>query len=191
VPVSPTEDLMREHGALARVLLIYEDSIRRLRQGYDSRPHELSEAVGVVRRFIQGYHERLEEEHIFPRFAKGGPLAGLVAELQRQHEAGRHLTERIGRRMAAPTPRGNQRLAADLLLFIRMYRPHKAREDTVLFPALHTTLGPSEFAAMGEMFESREHEVLGAEGYEGVIATIERLEKSLGLYDLARFRPNV
>lgn len=31
--VPPTEDLMREHGVLKRVLLIYEEAERRLRHG--------------------------------------------------------------------------------------------------------------------------------------------------------------
>ena len=33
VPVTPTEDLMREHGVLQRILLVYEAGARRISQG--------------------------------------------------------------------------------------------------------------------------------------------------------------
>jgi hypothetical protein len=33
--------------------------------------------------------------------------------------------------------------------FIRMYEPHEAREDTVLFPAIRSIVSKHEFAALG------------------------------------------
>ena len=44
----------------------------------------------------------------------------------------------------------------NLQLFIRMYRPHKAREDTILFPAFHSIVSPDEFDALGDAFEDQE-----------------------------------
>jgi len=37
--VGAAEDLMREHGVLNRVLLIYEEGLRRLRGSYEVPPH--------------------------------------------------------------------------------------------------------------------------------------------------------
>lgn len=46
-------------------------------------------------------------------------------------------------------------------LFIRMYEPHEAREDTVLFPAMRSIVSRHEFDALGEDFERKEHHCLG------------------------------
>lgn len=77
----------------------------------------------------------------------------------------------------------------DINLFVRMYRPHEAREDTVLFPALHSIVSRNEYDAMGEDFEKKEHELFGKEGFEGMVDKVGELEKKLGIFDLAKFTP--
>ena len=47
--ISPAEDLMREHGVLDRVLLIYEDVERRLIGSEEVDPGVLRDAAGIVR----------------------------------------------------------------------------------------------------------------------------------------------
>ncbi|HVP44770.1 MAG TPA: hemerythrin domain-containing protein [Terriglobales bacterium] len=189
--VSPVEDLMREHGLLNRLLLVYEACGRRLaaKSGFD--PAVLNQAAGIIKGFIEDYHEKLEEEHLFPRFEKAGKLTDLVAVLRTQHAAGRKVTARIlqvtaakgARRRAAP-------LIRDINLFVHMYRPHEAREDTVLFPALHSIVSRNEYDALGEDFEKKEHELFGKDGFEGMVDKVADLEKKLGIYDLARFTPS-
>jgi hemerythrin-like domain-containing protein len=190
--VAPPEDLMREHGVLNRVLLIYEEALRRLDGRQDLDPAVLSQAAGIIRRFIEGYHEKLEEDHLFPRFKKAGKLVDLVQVLEAQHEAGRRLTATILQHATAAGLRGagdRAQLQAAMRQFIRMYRPHEAREDTVLFPALRSVVTPTEFDALGEMFEDKEHQLFGAAGFEGVVAQVATLERALGIYDLAQFTP--
>ena len=192
--IAPPEDLMREHGALNRVLLIYEESARRLEtQGPPLPLDALIGAAGIIRHFIEGYHEKLEEDFLFPRFEKAGKLVDLVATLRRQHQAGRRLTEEI-QRLASPAgiqdEVGKKRLVGTLRSFIRMYRPHEAREDTVLFPALRSIVKPKELEALGEQFEEKEHQLFGKEGFEGVVAQIAKLEESLGINDLNQFTPS-
>src|SRR3954451_13408306 len=51
--VTPPEDLMREHGALDRVLLIYEASMRKLAAKDDFDPAILTQSAEVVRDFIE------------------------------------------------------------------------------------------------------------------------------------------
>lgn len=191
--VTPAEDLMREHGVLNRILLVYEESIRRLEAGVELPPDAVSGAAGIVRRFVEDYHERLEEEHLFPRFVKAATLADLVEVLRAQHEAGRRLTADIlGLATAAATTtagdaRTRQTLVSRLRSFVRMYRPHEAREDTALFPALHRLIPEREYRALGDRFERRERELFGERGFEGVVDEVVAIEKSLGIYDLAQF----
>src|SRR5438309_1847788 len=58
--VSPAEDLMREHGVLKRVLLVY-GAIRRMEANEDLPPDTISESAKIIRNFIEDYHEKLEE----------------------------------------------------------------------------------------------------------------------------------
>jgi hemerythrin-like domain-containing protein len=190
--VSPAEDLMREHGVLNRVLLVYEEGIRRLDADEDLPPEAISGGATVVRRFIEDYHERLEEDFLFPRFERARKELGLVEVLRGQHRAGRRLTDET-LLLATPAsirdPDDRKRLAESLRLFIRMYRPHEAREDTVLFPAFKTIVSAHEYAALGEDFEDKEHELFGADGFERTVEEVAGLERGLGIHDLARFTP--
>jgi hemerythrin-like domain-containing protein len=190
--VTPAEDLMREHGALNRILLIYDEAITRLDGKKDFPPEVLRSAAGIVRRFIEEYHEKLEEENLFPLFEKAGKLVDLVRVLKQQHQAGRGLTaviERAGPVSGQRAASDREKLLRSLRLFVRMYRPHEAREDTVLFPALHELVAPPEYEELGDKFESREHELFGEDGFEKIVEEIAGLEKKVGLYDLARFTP--
>jgi len=187
--VTALEDLMREHGLLARILLIYE----RLRIGLGSPepfPAEtLTAAADFVRSFVEDYHEKLEEDHVFPRFEKAGQLTDLVAVLRAQHRAGRQLTDSIKGHPPLDRPSVRRRLSSQLRAFVTMYRPHKAREDTVLFPAFHALISPKEYAALGDEFENREQALFGKGGFEKMVQMIAELEKKLGIYELAEFTP--
>lgn len=190
--VSPPEDLMREHGVLNRILLIYDESARRL-DASEALPIDIVASGGdIIRRFIEQYHEKLEEDFLFPRFEKANQLVDLVRTLRRQHEAGRALTDTI-LRLASPVSieRTSERanLVSTLRQFVRMYRPHEAREDTVLFPAFRRIVPPKEFDALGEQFEDKEHELFGKEGFEGIVEQVGALERKLGTYDLDAFTP--
>jgi len=81
------------------------------------------------------------------------------------------------------------RLADALRAFLHMYRPHEAREDTVLFPAFRSIVSKHEYAALGEDFEKKEDQLFGEDGFFKVVDQVAGLEKRLGLYDLAQFTP--
>src|SRR5438552_15457817 len=68
--VSAPEDLMREHGVLNRILLIYEEGLRRLRAKEEVPPEVFHRPATLVRKFVEDYHEKLEENFIFPAFEK-------------------------------------------------------------------------------------------------------------------------
>ena len=190
--VSPAEDLMREHGVLKRVLLVYREGIRRIDAGIDLPPETLATSANLVRTFIEDYHEKLEEEHLFPRFRKAGTLVELVDTLVEQHKRGRILTQTtiaLSTAAALKDAQDRARLREALHLFVRMYEPHEAREDTVLFPAFRRIVTPNEYDALGEEFEDKEHELFGEEGFDKNVELVSGIEKELGIYDLAQFTP--
>ncbi len=192
--VKPVEDLMREHGVLRRIFLIYEESMRRLTSGKELPPGVIGDSAGIVRRFVEDYHEKLEEEELFPRFKKAGKLTELVNILNEQHKAGRRLTEKIlnsSTPTALSTSGAKQELPISINEFMRMYRPHADREDTVLFPAFRSIVSPREFDELGEKFEDKEQELFGKEGFEKMVDAVGEIEKKLGIFDLKQFTPRV
>lgn len=190
--VTPTEDLMREHGVLRRILLIYGECTRRLQGHEDLDPHLLAASAGIVRHFVEDYHEKQEEDYLFPRFRRAGKDVDLVKVLLEQHRAGRRVTAQI-HRLATPagfrSASDRRALVHAIQQFTRMYQPHAAREDTVLFPDLHKIVSPHEFDALGEEFERNERRMFGEDGFEKYVAQVGHIEKQLGIYDLAQFTP--
>ena len=192
VPVTPPEDLMREHGVLKRVLLIYREGIRRVEAGDELPVQALNAGAAIIRSFIEDYHEQLEEKHVFPKLEQAGKLADVTAVLRTQHTRGRVLTDRVVA-ATSTTPALDQAkrdaVVQDMSAFIRMYEPHEAREDTVVFPALRQVVPANEFRDMADMFEDEEHRRFGQAGFEGVVDKVADIEKSLGIYDLNQFTP--
>jgi hemerythrin-like domain-containing protein len=190
--VTPVEDLGREHGLLNRILLIYDESGRRLHANADFDPKPLADAAGIIQKFIESYHEKLEEDYLFPRFEKAHKLTDLVAVLRQQHQAGRTVTGQIlqlANASALKNSTDHNHLGDLLNGFVRMYRPHEAREDTILFPAIRSIVSEHEYDSLGEDFEKKEHELFGKEGFEGMLDKVEGIEKNLGIYDLSQFTP--
>jgi hemerythrin-like domain-containing protein len=190
--VGAAEDLMREHGVLNRVLLIYEEGLRRLRDKEEVPPEVFHRSATLVRKFVEDYHERLEENFIFPEFEKRRKVVDLVKVLREQHQAGRRVTDAILRHAAPDQFRkedARQQLVGSCRAFIRMYRPHEAREDTVLFPALHKLVPAKRLKELGEQFEKEEDKLFGEEGFEKTVDQVAAIEKQLGIYDLAQFTP--
>jgi hemerythrin-like domain-containing protein len=190
--VGATEDLMREHGVLNRVLLVYQEGLRRLRGKEAVGPEIFHKTASLVRKFVEDYHEKLEENFLFPEFEKQKKLTDLVKVLREQHQAGRFVTD-IVLRNATGERFGNAANRDELVraveAFIRMYRPHEAREDTVLFPAFRKIVTPQKLKDLGEQFEKEEDRLFGDEGFEKTVDQVAAIEKQLGIYDLAQFTP--
>ncbi len=202
--VAPGEDLMREHGVLKRILLIYEEAIRRIDSKNDLPPDTVADSAKIIRNFIEDYHEKLEENFLFPRLEKAnqsaigqtrrGELVDLVKVLREQHEAGRRATDvtmRFATNQALKNPGDRAKLIDSMQQFIRMYNPHEAREDTVLFPAFRKIVTQHEYDSLGEDFEKKEHELFGEDGFDQMVDRVAGIEKKLGIYNLAQFTPTI
>ena len=191
--VGAVEDLMREHGVLRRALLVYIESVPKIRAnpGSLSRPMRLTRTAKLFRSFGEDYHEsKLEEAYIFPAIKKaGGPAAGYADVLKAQHDRGREMTEYI----LAVTGKGGigtgdaEPLTRALESFVLMYQNHAAREDTIVFPAWKEALSERQLDEMGDKFEEIERQQFGKDGYEDAVAQIRQIEQTLGFADLAQF----
>jgi hemerythrin-like domain-containing protein len=190
--VGAVEDLMREHGVLRRALLVYIETVRKLRASPGSLDAgAIARAAKLFRSFGEDYHERrLEEAHTFPAVRKaGGPAAAYVDVLIAQHNRGREITDYI----LAATGKGAigtgdaEPLARVFETFVLMYQNHAAREDTIVFPAWKEALSERQFREMGDKFEDIERRNFGKDGFENAVREIALIEQRLGFADLAQF----
>lgn len=191
--VSLVEDLMREHGVLDRLLLMYQEIIRRIDTNQPFSAGLLKTPAQLMQNFIENYHERLEEEYLIPKFQQANLMPELTQTILEQHQRGRLLTDEVLARTSDENikdPTQQKRIRELLALFIRMYRPHAAREDTVLFPAFKTLVSEEDYDHLGELFEERENALFGEGGFFRVVDLVAKLEKELGIYDLAEFTPS-
>lgn len=190
--VGAVEDLMREHGVLRRVLLVYAETVPRLRGDAASvLATHLNKAAQLFHDFGEEYHEKkLEEAHIFPRIQKTrGPASGLVDTLLKQHQRGREITAFIlGATATGTVSTANaEPLARAFETFVRMYQNHTAREDTVIFPAWKNILSASEIEEMGDKFEDIEKAQFGHDGFDAAVRQMDGIEGALGFADIAQF----
>src|SRR5947207_15888874 len=96
-------------------------SFGRIRSRQDFPPQAVTDGATIIRKFIEEYHEKVEEDHLFPRFRKAGKLVSLVDTLLKQHQAGRRITDRIlATASSLKTQDDRSRLTSDLEAFNRM-----------------------------------------------------------------------
>jgi len=172
--------------------MLYEEGMRRLQHREDLNPEVFNHTAQLVRKFVEEYHEQNEEKYIFPEFERARKLVDLVDTLKTQHRAGRDVTAQILSLSQPDKSRlkdNRDKLLRACASFIRMYRPHESREDTVLFPALRTILKPKQVQELGDRMEADEKKVLGDEGFEKSVEQVTTIEKQLGIYDLSQFTP--
>jgi hemerythrin-like domain-containing protein len=191
--VPATEDLMREHGVLRRVLLVYYETALTLRTNpaVVVKTEPLQRAAKLFRAFGEEYHEKkLKEAYIFPAIKEaGGPAAGYADVFIAQHQRGREITDYIisvtaGAKLGAGSV---DAFAAGLNSLVRMYEHHAAIEETIVFPAWKDALGENQMDEMNEKFGEIEHQQFGEDGFEDAVRQIAEIEQTLGLGDLAQF----
>ncbi len=187
----PDVDLMEEHGILKRVLLIYEHCADRITTGDPASATAAHGGATIIHDFIESFHEALEEGYVFPLLRKAGQLIDTVDTLLVQHARGRQLTQTIlaGTNNASPSVSTAQQVSAAMTAFVRMYQPHEAREDTVVFPALRALLTPQDLNDLGVTFSELQRRQFGPHGFSETLAAVVAIEQSLGIYDLDQFTP--
>jgi hemerythrin-like domain-containing protein len=192
--ISPDDDLMREHGVLKRVLLCYREMTARVQAGGPLDARNLQDAALIIHDYIEGFHEGLEEGYVFPRLIKAGKVTDTVTTLLVQHARGRVITQFLLREATASgvaSPGTRAQLAAAMQAFDRMYQPHEAREDTVIFPAFRQIVPAGELADLGQHFADLEHQQFGTDEFTAMVGRVASIEHNLGIYDLAQFTPQV
>lgn len=187
--VSANEDLMREHGVLRRVLIVYREVAPKIASGKSLDVAAIAAAAALFQKFGEEYHEKqLEEQYIFPELHKG-PNAALVDTLLAQHQRGREITAFVLDSTKAGSIGSGRtgQLTSSMVEFARMYEAHTAREDTIIFPAFKAALSERQLDELSDRFEDIEHQEFGKDGFDDAVAKIADIEGKLGLADLGGF----
>jgi len=155
----------------------------------DFPPAAVTNSAKIIRSFIEQYHEKLEEDYLFPRFRKHKLLVDLVDVLQAQHQAGRRVTEQIltlsqSGLKSMGANRSSQLRSANSFGCTHRTRRAKTqycfRRCTRSFLATNTT-------RWGRSSKKKEHQMFGKEGFEGWCRAWRRSRSQLGIYELAQF----
>lgn len=185
---------MREHGVIRRALLVYFETIAKLRQNTSAVDSAaLRQTAQLFRTFGEDDHGRLlEEQHIFPLIRKqGSQLPRYADNLTEQHDRSREITDYVLAVTNGPkiSSAHAEPLAKVFDSFVLVYANHAAREDTIVFPAWKKNFSNKQLDEISDQFEEIEHKMFGKDGFEDTEQKIARIETSLGLAILARFTP--
>lgn len=180
IPIPITEDLMREHGILDRLLLIYE----RLIMSEKINSKISYQAAKLIRVFAEDYHEKMEEKYIFPLIDNE-----MTKILKKQHKIGRKLTDKILKISKKENLNyiDNCKLKRYMTEFTYMYRAHESREDTEIFPKVRAKISKKKFEEISEKSEEMEHRMFGEDGFNNVLKIIIEIEKKLKINDLNHY----
>ncbi|HEX3815338.1 MAG TPA: hemerythrin domain-containing protein [Mycobacteriales bacterium] len=189
-PIPPPEDLMREHGVLKRILLCYREAGRLVLAGQPLPTRPVHDGAVIIRDYIESFHEGLEEAYVFPRLRQANVLVSTVDTLLIQHARGRRITASIIAGTTQPVRASAARqLIASMDSFVRMYEPHEAREDTVIFPRFRQITPAKTLTSLGERFAEEERKLFGRTGFTDMVNKVAAIEESLDIADLAAFTP--
>ncbi len=187
---SPAEDLMKEHGAIERIMLLYQRMIEKAITGQEIDVSVIHRASNLVSEYVAGHHEHDEEQYIFPKFREANYIVELVDTLERQHNVTRELN-REAMELSSKGSEITQDEAVRLLdlcgMFINMYLPHISRENTILFPVFYDIVSADYVNEIKAKMEDEEEKVLGETGFRGLIGRISELEKEIGCHELSRY----
>lgn len=185
------EDLAGEHGIVERLLLVYDEMVRRLKTDEAFDAHDLFLTADMMHRFVEQYHEKVEEDYVFPVFEKAHAADRLTAELRKQHEVGRAITAKVLELARNQVWDKKQKRTLKKLLsqFVTMYRVHISREDTEIFPQFRKMVSKEEYERLSELFDDLEEELFGKHAYKKFLQQIEAIEKRLDIFDIAQVTP--
>ena len=174
-----------------RILLIYDHCRQEIVFGQTPRLAVLNASAGIIRSFVEDYHEKQEEDYLFPRFRKAGQLTDLVDTLLRQHNAGRRITDELlgltkGTSLS-PGETGRQAAFWDRSTAC-IARTKHARIRCCSRPSANWSPG-TNMIRWARSSRTDEHKHFGQDGFETMVARVADIEKQLGDDYLNQFTP--
>jgi hemerythrin-like domain-containing protein len=154
------ETLRAEHEGVLTVLEQLERAVAAAERGVPVPVAVFADIQEFFVTFVAHCHHGKEEAEIFPRLERG-VTAGLMAQLDREHDEGHDLAARYIDAVAGYIPghkAAGARLAAAARGYADFLRRHIALEDRELFPAIEAALSgvDEELVAAFDRIEEQE-----------------------------------
>lgn len=182
-PLGASEASALGHGPIERILLVCEEALRR-RPGRPSIPVDVvMRACELTGRYVERYHQSLEEGFVFPSIEKCGDLSSAVRTLREQHEQMRKLTDHVMGLCKEVSPGdldSGLTLAQGLSRLVLLYRTHLALEDDVVLPAFLEEL--ANHRNLSEPYMKAARRLAGASALKDMAARLGLLEQELSRF---------
>lgn len=191
---SPMEDLMKEHGFVERILIMYQRLIDRADMEQYLDIPVINRSAKMIRDYVNNHHERDEERYIFPKFREARYVGDLVETLKEQHDRSRKIANELvdlSAKGANISEDERKRLVYLCGSFIHMYLPHIAHENSILFPVFYDIVSAEYLEDIREKMGEGERKILGETGFRGLVGRLSELERSIGVHDLRQFTPRL
>ena len=176
----PLHTLKHEHRVIEKALRALNGVCVRLEWG-DYVPYEvLSELVGFIGAFADGFHHGKEEAYLFPALDRRGiPRGeGALAAIERQHEIERDLTGEM--RIAIEEyrevdPASRSHFVEAARRYVNHLIAHMEAEEAVLFRIADEVLEETDKVRLAESFKQSETQLnpRTREQYEQLAAELE------------------
>lgn len=176
------EQLMKEHAAIERMLVVLDAVCRRLESGEGVEPGHLDQVVAFFRGFADECHHEKEETVLFPALEKagipreGGPLGVMLHEHDQMRGYLRGLATAV-ERLRAGEVGAAMSLARNAGHYANTLRLHMDKENSALFRMAEMRLGPAKEEQLAEQFEAIETQKMGEGKHEELHALLDRLEE--------------
>jgi hemerythrin-like domain-containing protein len=189
---SPIEVLTRDHGLMRRILFIYKEIICLCPATQDLPTDLIRQAAKAYQKLADDFHQKLEDEFLFPPMVKACDHAELIEVLWQQHTVDHHFTTRLLSLTSAAIFKddSNRNETRNTICNLaRMMEHHMAWEESDLFPAYFCLVSAKDYRDLSEIVARRQEQIFGCEGINALIAEIVELENILGIHHLECFTP--
>lgn len=185
------DTLREEHEGVLTVLDNLERAGRAAQRGAALPREVFADIQEFFAIFVDRCHHGKEEAEIFPRLV-GGPHAGLVDRLEKDHVKGRALASAYAQAVQDYQPgdaaAGGGRVAVAARDYSAFLREHIALETDELFPAMKSI--ETDDRAMSEAFERIEEERIGPGTHERLYRLIAGLPARIRPFTTTSIGPN-
>jgi len=147
-----------EHRSIGAILHGMEYLVERVRtRKAKIDPRVFSAMIYYLDTFSERMHHPKEDRYLFKAMrSRGGEAAAVVADLEREHAAGGEALKRLEQRLVRYEEGGDKEFPAfaeAVTKFVREYRDHMQKEESVVFPLAQRILSTDDWQAIDRAFE--------------------------------------
>lgn len=172
-----TEVLREEHDAVLVVLDALEQAVAAAERGRSVPKSIFTDVEEFFTVFVDRCHHGKEEAAVFSQLDADPGNAGLIEQLETEHETGKRLSAAYREALAGYTPgdiASARALAAASRAYDAMLREHIEEENSELFVAMEQSLASQDDALVRE-FDRHEIEEIGEGTHERIHGMIDSL----------------